>query len=159
MSNKEKFHKLSYDLGKSWTFSLVALLFVSIFGFYNPYVPDAFKEILFPVILLFFILFLITETWMIISFGILVKMYTGKKIKREKNTKLSVKQKKNSNWFKERFNVPRFFKAFLLSVIIGLGAYLGKIFFATHWLLALAFVTLFLMIFAGNLLDAVYPEH
>ncbi len=146
MSNKEKFHKLGYDYAKSFAFSSVTLLFVCILSYNNPYIPPKVKSSLNLAIIIFLIVFLISITWMAFSFGVLVKIYGNKKVRKE-------------NWFKERFNVSRFFKAFLLSVTIGLGAYLGKIFFATHWLLALTFITLFLMIFAGNLLDALYPGY
>lgn len=81
------------------------------------------------------------------------RLYVLHKIK--KSPKKSNPQREG--WFKKRFTFKRFVKAFLLSVTIGLGAYLGQIFLQSHWLLALIFVTLLLMLFAGNLLDVLYP--
>lgn len=78
--------------------------------------------------------------------------------KKEENKKKMKIPKIIKNWFKGRFTFPRLIKAFILSVQIGIGVYLGKIFLQFHWFLALIIVTLFLWIFAGSLLDAIWPE-
>lgn len=64
--------------------------------------------------------------------------------------------KKKIKIWKNMFNLPRFVKAFLFAVTVGLSAHLGKFFFQMHWFWALVWVTLIMMLIGGKVLDILF---
>jgi putative Mn2+ efflux pump MntP len=55
------------------------------------------------------------------------------------------------------FNTTRFFQGFLFACTIGLGSYLGDFFKEYPWYLALAIVTIIMMVIGGSFLDFLFP--
>jgi len=62
------------------------------------------------------------------------------------------------NYWKRLWTVNRWIKAFLFACTVGLGYYLGNLFFGVNWILGLILTTIFMAFLGGNLLDVLFPE-